>query len=249
MKNPAGAERAELGVAMGAIFGAWAISGAALLILAGVLGLVATSRIDGILIDERGRYSLNHLQLVLWTIIILSLFSGVFFGRLVHGVADPLAITIPPELLGLFGIVAGSAVTATTVKRTKDSTRGNAVAASGGPDNPPRLAQIFLLEEGAFADKAVDIGKFQGFIVTIVFAVAYIAMAVRMIEIAGTAQAVDALPGFPTAFLTLLGISQGAYVTAKLPPAAGQPAGLVVQTRNQQPDQFRVMKRTASATH
>jgi hypothetical protein len=233
---------------MGAIFGAWAISGAAFLILAVVAGLAATSRIDGILIDERGRYSLNHFQLVLWTLVILSLFSGVFFGRLVHGVADPLGITLPPELLGLFGIVGGSAVTATAVKRTKDTTRGETVAASGGP-YPPQLVQIFLAEEGAFADKVIDIGKFQGFIVTIVFAVAYIAMAVRTIGAAGSALAVNALPGFPTALLTLLGVSQGVYVTAKLPPAAGQPAGLVVETRNQEPDVFRVTKRAASVLH
>jgi hypothetical protein len=234
---------------MWAIYGAWMISGATFLILAFFVGRAATSRSDGILIDERGRYSLNHFQLVLWTLVILSLLSGVFFGRLVHGVADPLGIRIPPELLGLFGIVAASAVTATTVKRTKDTFRGESVAASGGTEWPPRLVQIFLAEEGAFADKAIDISKFQSFIVTIVVAVAYTATAARTIGTAASAQAVNALPGFPTAFLALLGISQGVYVTAKIPPAAGQPAGLVVETRNQEPDLFRVTKRTASATH
>jgi hypothetical protein len=231
---------------MGAIFAAWTISGLAFVVLAVVVGLVATSRIDGILIDERGRYSLTHSQFVLWTIVILSLFSGVFFGRLVHGVTDPAAISIPSELLGLFGIVAGSGVTATTIKRTKDTTRGQNIAASGGA-YPPRLAQIFLSEEGASADETIDVGKFQAFIVTIVFVVAYIALAAHTIAVAGTAQAVDALPGLPTSFLALLGISQGAYVTAKLPSAAGQPTGLVVQTRNQQPEAFRVTKRAAAA--
>jgi hypothetical protein len=232
-------------VVMTAIFAAWAISGAVFLILAVVVGHAATSRIDGILIDERGRYSLTHFQFVLWTIVILSLFSGMFFGRLVHGVPNPLQITIPSALVGLFGIVAGSAVTATTVKRTKDTTRGEAVAASGGTDWSPKLSQIFSVEEGAFADNAIDIGKFQAFIVTIVFAIAYIALAVHTIGTAAFPQAIDALPGFPTALLTLLGISQGAYITAKVPPAAGQPAGLVVQTRNQEPGLFRVMKRAA----
>jgi hypothetical protein len=234
---------------MGATFAAWAISGAVFLGLAVVVGHAATSRVDGILIDERGRYSLNHFQFVLWTVVILSLFSGMFFGRLVHGVTNPLDIQIPAQLLGLFGIVAGSAVTATTVKRTKDTTRGEAIAASGGADWSPRLTQIFLVEEGAFADNAIDIGKFQAFIVTIVFAVAYVALAAHTIGTAASPQAMDALPGFPTAFLTVLGISQGAYVTAKVPAAAGQPAGLVVQTRNQEPDVFRVTKRAASAVH
>ena len=71
---------------MGAIYVSWGISGAVFLAITIAVGLAATSRLDGILIDERGRYSLTHLQLCLWTIVILSLIAGVFFGRLVHGV-------------------------------------------------------------------------------------------------------------------------------------------------------------------
>ena len=36
----------------------------------------------GILIDDRYRYSLTHFLIVLWSIVILSLIAGVFFGRL-----------------------------------------------------------------------------------------------------------------------------------------------------------------------
>jgi hypothetical protein len=231
---------------MWAMFAAWAVSGAVFLILAVVVGAAATGRIDGILIDERGRYSLTHSQFAVWTIVILSLFSGMFFGRLVHGVANPIDITIPSELLGLFGIVAGSAVTATSVKRSKDRNQGDSIAASGGSWQP-RLVQIFMVEEGAGADKVIDIGKFQAFIVTIVFVVAYIATAARTIGTASSAQAVNSLPGFPASFLTVLGISQGAYVTAKVPAGAGTPAGLVMTTRSEKPEAFPVMKRSASS--
>ncbi len=47
---------------------------------------------------------------------------------------------------------------------------------------------MFLVEEGAFADQVVDIGKFQQFVVTIVFVVAYVALAVHAIDMAGAAQ-------------------------------------------------------------
>src|SRR5215831_1258280 len=87
--GPAGPPRR---LAMGAIYVSWCISGVVLLGLAVVVGRAATARIDGILIDERRRYRLSHLQLCLWSITILSLLSGVFFGRLIHGVADPLGI-------------------------------------------------------------------------------------------------------------------------------------------------------------
>lgn len=233
---------------MDAIFVSWGISGAVLIGLAIAAGLAATSRIDGILIDERGRYSLTHLQLCSWTIVILSLISGVFFGRLVHGLPMPQDFGIPADVIGLFAISAGSAVTSTTIKRTKDTTRAANVAASGGRNYPPKLAQIFLVEEGTFANEAVDIGKFQQFLVTIVFVVAYTALAADTIQMAGTASAVTTLPDISGAFLVLLGISHGAYVGAKLPSSPGNPSGLVVGQRNSDPGTYRVMKRAASAT-
>ncbi len=232
---------------MGAIFVSWGISGAVLLGLTIAVGLAAARRIDGILIDERGRYSLTHLQLCLWTIVILSLISGVFFGRLVHGVPSPQDFDIPADVIGLFAISAGSAVTSTAIKRTKDTTRPSNVAASGGRNYPPQLAQIFLVEEGTFANQAVDIGKFQQFVVTIVFVVAYIALAVHAIQMAGTASALTTLPDITGAFLVLLGISHGAYVSAKLPSSAGKPSGLAVADRTADPRTYRVMKRAASA--
>jgi hypothetical protein len=232
---------------MGAIFVSWGISGAVLLGLAIAVGVAVTSRIDGILIDERGRYSLTHLQLCLWTIVILSLISGVFFGRLVHGVGAPQDFAIPATVIGLFAISAGSAVASTAVKRTKDTTRPASIAASGGRNYPPKLAQMFLVEEGAFADEVVDIGKFQQFVVTIVFVVAYVALAVHAIDMAGAASAVTTLPDITGAFLVLLGISHGAYVGAKLPSSAGKPSGLVVDDRKADPAAYRVMSRATSA--
>jgi hypothetical protein len=208
---------------MSAIYVSWCISGALLLGLGAVLGLAVTKRISGILIDERGRYSLTHLQLALWTLTILSLLSGVFFGRLVHSVADPISIDIPSTVLGLLGISAGSAVAATAVKRTKDVTQAASVSVTDAK-NPPRLVQIFLVEEGAFANQVVDITKFQGFVVTILLIIAYIAAAVNEINTAGTASAVSSLPNVNTTLVILFGISHGAYVAGKIPTSAGSPA-------------------------
>jgi hypothetical protein len=229
---------------MGAIFISWAISGVVLLGFAVVLGLAANSRIDGILVDERGRYSLTHFQLCLWTITVLSLLSGVFFGRLVHGVTNPLNIVIPDRVLLLLGIVLGSAVTATGVKRAKDVTRPENVAVSGGTDATPKLMQMFLVEEGASANEAVDIAKFQGFVITILLVISYIAVTVNAIGAAGTAQHMTSLPQFNgKAVLILLGISQGAYVAGKIPNSAGEPYPNV-WARNSEPRSLRVQKRS-----
>ena len=94
---------------MDEVFWAWGISAAVIALIAVWLGkrsLAATWW--GVIVDRRLRCSLTQLQLVLWTLVILSLVSGVFFGRLVDGVDDPLDFEIPDEVLLLLGVSFGS---------------------------------------------------------------------------------------------------------------------------------------------
>jgi hypothetical protein len=214
------------------IFWSWAISAAIIVALAVTVGYAVVPKRGafGILVDRRGRFSLTHFQLVAWTIAVLSLISGVFWGRLVNGVADPLSFSIPDEVLGLIGITLGSSVATAVVKSAKDETAGRRIAASN-PKDRPRFAQIFLLEEGLYADKVIDITKFQNFVITLVLLVAYIALAVDTIDDAGTAANVSALPDFSGTFITLLGISHATYIAGKLPTQQGTPPGLTVANR------------------
>jgi hypothetical protein len=214
---------------MSSVFVAWALSAGALFALALALGRTIRRGYFGILIDNRGRYSLTHLQLVLWSIVIISLISGVFWGRLFDNAGGALKFTFPDELLALFGITVGSAVTASVVKSAKDTDRPGAMAASD-EQHPPRFAQIFLLEEGALADHVIDVTKFQNFWFTIILVAAYIGLAVSTIKDAESAAKIVALPGFSGNFTTLLGISHAAYIAGKLPNRPGPPA-LSVATR------------------
>ena len=219
---------------MAAILWSWAISAALLVLLAVALGTVTNPPVVpfGILIDSRGRFSLTHLQLVLWSIVILSLISGVFWGRLVDGVHDALGFTIPGPVLGLLGISAGSAVTATVVKASKDvPASASRIAASDENVDRPLWAQIFLLEEGAYADRVVDVTKFQTFVITIILIVAYIALSIQAIVDAKQASAVTSLPTLSGTFLVLLGISHAAYVAGKVPSQVGKASGLTVENR------------------
>lgn len=216
---------------MAAIFAWWVGSAVVLVALGLSVGLLITGRLLGLLIDSRGRYSLTHLQLTLWTMVILSLVAGVFFGRWQHNV-DPLGFTIPAVVLGLLGISVGSAVAVTTTKVSKNITHSANVAASGPEPWRPSLLQIFLLEEGAYADQVVDISKFQNFVITIVLVLAYVGLAVHTVTAAGTAAKVTTLPAFSGTFLVLLGISHAGYLAGKLPTSAGQPAGLTVASRD-----------------
>ncbi len=218
---------------MAAIFAWWAGSAVVIIALAVAVGFLGTRRLPGLLIDARGRYSLTHLQLALWTIVILSLAAGVFFGRWQHNV-DPLGFSIPPAVLELLGISVGSAVLVTAAKVMKNTTRpANVAAAAPAPSAwQPSLMQIFLQEEGSYANQVVDITKFQNFVITVVLVLAYIGLAVHAVTAAGDAPKVTALPGFSGTFLILLGISHAGYLAGKLPSNAGQPAGLTVASQD-----------------
>jgi hypothetical protein len=296
-----------------AILWSWAVSALVLILIAVLLGRYVRlppanarpkPRWLGILVDDRARFSLNRTQLVLWSIVVISLISGVFFGRLIEGVSEPLEFEIPGDVLGLLGISVGAAVTVGAVKASKskealDETEANRAAAAaaqppppapapgapaaaaiagppplaggpaaaaggagappppaggpgaeagapGGPPpqqspvapvpramarlatfqatgRPPFLGQVFMVEEGEYADEVVDVTKFQSFGFTVVLVVAYVAMAINSIVEAKTAAAVTSLPDLKGTFLVLIGISYTGYAGGKLPPRSGTP--------------------------
>jgi len=213
---------------MNDIFIAWGISAALLVLLALALGrLAAVKTWLGILVDDRYRFSLTQLQIVTWSIVILSLISGVFFGRLLAGVKDPLDFGIPSQVLGLLGISAGSAVTAISIKATKDPAK----IGSG----EPRFRQIFLAEEGTYADKVIDVTKYQNLVTTVILVAAYVTLSIHAIHDAGSAKAVTSLPDISGTFLILLGISHGAYLAAKVPSKPGEPLVETVAQRRAAP--------------
>jgi hypothetical protein len=187
---------------------------AVMLIMLGIgIGLLAKLGIAGLLIDRRGRYSLTHLQIVLWTIIILSSLIAVFVATNF----DPSSLRLSSQLLGLMGISAGSAVLSTAVKDNKD-TSGKAIARAGmqvrNIANPtttitikPHFSQIWLEEEGDTADQVISITKYQNFIFTLVVIAFYIVAAWRL----------GGLPELPESIVWLIGISHAGYVGGKIP--------------------------------
>lgn len=213
---------------MAASYLAWAVSAAILLLVAGWLGVIIRRGYLGILIDRRGRYSLSQFQLFLWTVVILSLISGVFWGRLVAGVSDSLGFVIPNELLAVLGISVGSTTAAAVVKTQKEASNPKGVAASD-PTVPPHFSQIFLAEEGSMANKVVDIAKYQNFWITLVLVVAYAALAVATIQKTPSIGDLKSLPGFSQGFLTLLLISHAGYLAGKLPTPQGEAPGLTYE--------------------
>ena len=204
---------------MGNFHVSWAVSLAALLLLAGWTGWTTRKSAVGILVDTRGRYSLNHLQIVMWTILILSSIAGVFLARLFAGEADLMAFKIPQELLTLMGISVGSGTIAGAVKGAKDAPGSGARVARAGAftmstgairNISAHFAQVFQEEQGDQADQVVDVTKFQNFILTLLAGIAFIVWTWKQTTLAGFAPLSKDL-------LWLLGISHAGYIGGKLP--------------------------------
>ena len=213
---------------MVSIYWAWAVTALVMLLAAGYLGAKVRGSVLGVLVDTRGRFSLSHFQMVLWTLVVLSLIAGVAVGRLLNGIPDALSFSIPATLLAVMGISIASTAGAIVVKSAKDAQAPERIAASDASDRP-RFSQIFLVEEGELADKVIDITKFQNFWFTMILVAAYIYFAASRIGVLGTGMA--ALPDFNETFVLLLGISHAGYLAGKMPAQQGKPEGLTLAAK------------------
>jgi hypothetical protein len=235
---------------MSAVFIWWGIWAALLLLFAGYLGTKVNVNPNapggglygkwyGILVDSRHRFSLTHFQIVVWTIIILSLIFGVFTAKAFGKVSDPLNFEIPSELLILMGISATSTVLSSTIKSQKNGRVTTRSLAMGEDDYQPKFYQMFMVEEGnpEDIDKLIDPTKFQNFLITFLLAIAFVVSALNSFgdleyelqkaakELGETLskreifEAITALPGISdnNTLLTLLGISHAGYITGKIP--------------------------------
>jgi hypothetical protein len=204
---------------------AWLVSAVVILGLAKWLARVLNR---SILIDSRGRYSLTHFQVIVWTVVVIALIMAMSAARLSAGLADGLGFAVPEQLLIAMGISLGAGATATAIKAGKNDTEPARIAASNNDDRP-RFAQVFLLEEGDQADKVVDVTKFQNFLLGLVVVIGYVAL---MINTNWGHEVKDVtLPSFSGTLLTLLGISHAGYLAGKLPDQSGTPSGLTLDLK------------------
>ncbi|MEM7050976.1 MAG: hypothetical protein AAF604_15005 [Acidobacteriota bacterium] len=177
----------------------------------------------GALLDARQRFSLNRLQILMWTILVLSTMLAILVTNFETAPGSSLAI--PQQLLALMGISAGSATLAGAVKDGKNATRpqkivgGEAfrarIAANLGKPvedmmspQTPSFSQVLLEEEGADGnERVISVTKFQNLIISAVVALIYIVLTLEA-------------KGYPTLdnnFLWLVGISHAGYIGGKLP--------------------------------
>jgi hypothetical protein len=96
----------------------------------GILGLWR-----GLLIDERNKMSLSRLQMILWTIVVLSGFLTAAIWNIRAGQVDVLAIAVPQELWLLMGIATTSLIGSPLILSTKMAQNAEGDQEQGGSDD------------------------------------------------------------------------------------------------------------------
>jgi hypothetical protein len=90
----------------------WILTIAMLLLALGIVGTRMTKDWRGVLVDRRNVMSMSRLQLVMWTVLIVSAILTSGIANVAAGVTDPLLLKVPPEIWELLGI-SGTAFVAT----------------------------------------------------------------------------------------------------------------------------------------
>ena len=197
-----------------------------------LLGSIISKRPLGILVGSRNLMSLSRLQIVAWTLVILSAFVTIAFKRILGGGPSPLDIAMDERLWALMGISTASLIgtplilqNKATQKADDDQVKAAGEALQEDPEeikknsdgklyanasiNDARITDIFEGDEvGNTA--YVDISKVQMFMFTMITIVAY-CFAIYTTLGANKLE----MPTLSQGMIALLGISHAGYLGSK----------------------------------
>jgi hypothetical protein len=185
----------------------------------------------GVIIDQRNRLSLSRLQLVVWSLLVLSAVLTEGLVNTVWGACSPLDLSVPSELWILLGLASGSAVAAPIVLGIK----GDQGVLSTRPPNRYAWRDIFYGDEVGNDDQ-VDFSKVQQFFLTVAVVLVYGIEIGRILldpkicptscagaaaAAAGSACGAPAILHFPPlseGIVAIVAVSQVAYIAYKAAP-------------------------------
>ena len=201
---------------------AWLVVAVLMAAFAAVAGHGVTGLWRGVLIDDRHCVSLSRLQMLLWTVLVLSGYMAAALANIGRGSPTPMSVNIPSELWIAMGISTASLVAAPAALSYKERKQGGKVVHLRS-ESDSKLSDLFHGEEEADADH-VDLGKVQMFLFTVVLILAYGLTLGDMFE--DRTSTFASLPPVDEAVVTLLAISHAGYLVKKAfvsAPADTQP--------------------------
>lgn len=182
-------------------------------------------------VDERGKYSLSRLQLFFWTILV----AAGFFAMAIQ--QRTTNIEIPENLLILMGFSLSAAVGSQAIKSYKankpvrdiqgeivydDKGKPKSVSKDFGDKEregiPRHFTDLLSVEETDY-DDMLDMGKFQMFWWTVVSLGLYFFMILNGLVTGDFCDSTGkcSLPEISITIVSLMGLSQGAYLATKIP--------------------------------
>lgn len=217
------------------VYASWLAVMAILVVFIAVAGQGIKGMWRGALIDDRNKISLSRLQMLTWTIVVLSAFGVVGIARSLDNPLTGLDVGVPATLWLLMGISTTSLLGSPLIKNSKmgeakpedaakrlteqgaDPTtmRVEGQIVANDSVRAARWSDLFTGEEVANVTH-LDLAKIQMFFFTLLVVLSY-CVAVGASLRSGTLP--DSLPDVGDGMLTLLGISHGGYLAGKALPA------------------------------
>ncbi|MEO8394458.1 MAG: hypothetical protein ABI700_15805 [Chloroflexota bacterium] len=211
---------------------------ALLVVFALLVGHGITGRWLGVLIDSTNKISLSRLQMLLWTILILSGLLTAVAANVAAGVDEPLTITVPASLWLLMGISTASMIGSPILQNVQQQRAASVVAKQQALAQFARrsvdpvyirfsgqmvmnqsvdaasIADIFA-GSGVSTVGLVDIGQIQMFFFTLTLLFAY---GTGLAHLFSTEAPLLAFPTLDAGMVALLGISHTGFLVNQAIP-------------------------------
>jgi hypothetical protein len=226
------------------LFTSWIVCVVALSAFSLIVGHGVTGAWKGAFVDDRLRMSLSRVQMLTWTVLIVSAFGVLAIARAQRNAITALDVSVPEPIWLLLGISTASLIGSPLIRDLKkDPAKAppppaaeEAVKQQGGDPSKVVVDSQFVrnksIDQASVADlfmgelvddfNLLDVAKIQMFLFTLLAVLAYataIGASLRSGLVPGT------LPSVGEGLLAILGISHGGYLMSKAAaaPKAGQP--------------------------
>jgi len=214
---------------------AWILILALMLLFVAVASKGITGYWRGFLIDKRNRMSLSRLQIVAWTLVVVSAILTAFLS---NASPNAMSITVPQEVWIAIGIsttsaIAGPALLAQKERKVPNQAEKDKTIEEVSNTDKKKIDEelsTMVLRNERMSDARwgdllkgdesgnaanIDLGKLQMFFFTFMLVLGYAVAIARLFE---GSSAITALPPVDGSMNTLLGISHTGYLANKAAP-------------------------------
>jgi hypothetical protein len=225
------------------LWGAYPATAGLMLLAILMVGDALNGRPTGLIIDNRNRMSLSKLQMLVWTVVVISALIVYAAYNVRLQVEAPLDINIPPELLFAMGISATSFIATPAIlslKSQQTPAQADVATANAAPGTSQNSGKVFgraSASDASWTDlfqgdevgnfNSPDLSKIQEVAITLLLVGVYSAQIITLFAgLTAPGSKLASLPVLGQQFIVLMGISHASYLAYKAAPhtASGDPA-------------------------